>query len=228
MIGCLLQFYQEQSWLDFKYAELNAVIELAGLSPADLYDISLLSAEEKAGPYLRIQFPDEISIRFVCSRCVLVKAVYEYWATGNSLSDLISNVRGLPETFTQAYYQSELSWSVDIDTYFRILTMEEKCAYRDMFRFMDFRGPVRLQNADMQYFILMDFSSNRRECPRQQGSEDMFCFFGRLLGSGGMKEELRKYTLKKRLYLGPTSVSCRGLTAELFAILDNHYFATIS
>jgi tRNA (guanine10-N2)-methyltransferase len=207
MIKCLLQFYQEQHWLDFRYAELNAVIELAGLVPSELYDASQLNAEDKAGPYLRIQFPDEASIRFICSRCILIKAVFEYWVCGNSLIELADNVRGLPTAFTDAFYQSELSWSIQLDTFFKNLTMEEKHECRDKFRFMDFRGPVKLENADMQYCILMDFSSSsREESCRPQEAEDIFCFFGRLLGLGGMKEGLKKYSLKKRLYLGPTSV----------------------
>ena len=217
MIDCLLQFYQEQDWLDFKYAELDAVIELAGLSPRDLYNISQLSNEEKNSTYLRIKFPDEESIRFVCGRCILVKAIFEYWASGNSLEELVSHIKSLPEPFLSHYYHSQLSWSIQLDTFFRALTMDEKKTCRSKLNFMTFQGSVKLEKADTQYYILMDFSTSRKVSTDQCITEivGVYCFFGRLLGLGGMREELNKYSLKRRLYLGPTTVIQTSQTTYL-------------
>ena len=58
MIQCMIQFYQEKDWIDFRYAELNAVLKLIGLDYSDLYDFSHLSSEQKNSPYLKIQLPD--------------------------------------------------------------------------------------------------------------------------------------------------------------------------
>ena len=55
----------------------------------------------------------------------------------------------------------------------------------------------------------MDFSHFKQTnqklifCP---DPEDLYCFFGQQLSIGGMREELKKYSLKSRLYLGPTSL----------------------
>ena len=34
----------------------------------------------------------------------------------------------------------------------------------------------------------------------------MRCYFGRLLGQGGLRAERKKFDLKQRLYVGPTSL----------------------
>jgi tRNA G10 N-methylase Trm11 len=47
-------------------------------------------------------------------------------------------------------------------------------------------------------------SASSAEGPRT--SPTVQTYLGRVVGSGGMREELVKYDLKKRLYIGPTSL----------------------
>lgn len=52
----------------------------------------------------------------------------------------------------------------------------------------------------------MDFSDNLT-IPFECNYPEVPCYFGRLLAdNNGMKDTLNKYDLKKRLYLGPTSL----------------------
>ena len=209
MIEFLIQFLQESNWLDFKFAELNACIELCGLNPQDLYDTTLSNEEKKNTIYLHIRFPSVEIAREVCHRSVLIKGLYLTWAYDDSLRKLVEKVENLPSSFTSSLYNdSFLSWCIDIDTHARVLTMEEKQVYRAQFACVRFAGPVNLKNADIQMNLLMDFSTRhqRKEIEFEKDPVDIFCYFGQLVAVNHMRDDLKKYSLKSRLYLGPTSL----------------------
>ena len=209
MADCLIQFLQESHWFDFKFAELNACIELCGLNPHDLYDTTLNHVDKRNTIYLHIQFPTIDIAKEICKRCVLVKGLYLTWAYDNSLLKLVEKVGNLPSTFTSPLYNdSSLSWSIDIDTFAKVLTMDEKQIYRGKFTCVKFKGPVKLKDASAQMHLLMDFSPRyqQKEKDFEENPVGIFCYFGQLLAVNNMKEDLRKYSLKSRLYLGPTSL----------------------
>jgi tRNA G10 N-methylase Trm11 len=63
---------------------------------------------------------------------------------------------------------------------------------------------VELSQPDVELWIVLDYSKSKESAIVDLPV--LPCYFGRLIGRGGLKEELRKYDLKKRLYLGPTSL----------------------
>ena len=89
MVECLIQFLQESHWLDFKFAELNACIELCGLNPHNMYDTTLSNIDKKNTIYLHIRFPSTDIAKEVCKRCVLVKGLYITWTYAHSLLELV-------------------------------------------------------------------------------------------------------------------------------------------
>ena len=60
----------------------------------------------------------------------------------------------------------------------------------------------------MRLELLLDFSKRYATNNNTFDPDpvDVFCHFGRVLVDGGMRSELKKYSLKSRLYLGPTSL----------------------
>eukprot|EP01036_Dinobryon_divergens_P036996 gene36996-48279_t len=98
----------------------------------------------------------------------------------------------------------ELSWSVRVGAYMRTYSLEQQEICRLKFKFLNFQGPVQLHDPTVALMVLLDFSKTEdKETPEYP---EVPCYFGRVLGRGGMKEELKKYDLKRRLYLGPTSL----------------------
>lgn len=81
MIHCLVQFYQDLDWRDFRFAELDALLEMNGVSPAMAYTAHApLSPAEKQQslvmPYLLLDLPSrEVAVR-ICQRSVLIKHIY--------------------------------------------------------------------------------------------------------------------------------------------------------
>lgn len=176
-----------------------------------------------------IHVPSEETIRSICSRSVLIKHVYELWGMAASLSDLIALVADHNCINALPYLSdSSLSWSISINSFGKTLSMSEKQLYRSNFRFFDFKGPVSLDEPMLQLFLCLDFSNIDRggssvhsddcEAPHEERSNNeskqasndtgssLPCYFGRLVCDGGMKEACRKYDLKKRFYLGPTTL----------------------
>ena len=173
-----------------------------------------------------VELPSVEVVRAICERSVLVKSIHELWAYGATLDQAIQNTVNLNAEYLAPYLNSEESWAIHVNTFGRTLTMEQKQLCRSNFKFLDFKGPVSVTNATLELWVCMDF---HRHCHTNfptttssttvgpDGTEvtsktvcltstDVPTYFGRMLARGGMKEEVRVYDLKKRLYLGPTSL----------------------
>lgn len=96
MILCLLQFFQDLDWKDFRLAELKALLEMHGVDPAEAF---LPSCGDSGGtpppssplqelqedrvkaltlrtPYLRLRLPSKEVAASMCARSVLIKHIY--------------------------------------------------------------------------------------------------------------------------------------------------------
>jgi len=68
----LIQFYNDQDWIHFRYDELNSLLVLAGLNPKDVYDFGAYSYS----PFLRANLPSVDIAIYLCSRSILIKCIY--------------------------------------------------------------------------------------------------------------------------------------------------------
>ena len=202
---CIVHFYAD--WLDFRLAEFDALLQLYNLVPSEVYDqqnCPLTSSQH----FLFAELPNDEVAKGICSRSVLIKSIQEYWGHGFGLSEIVSVVQTLPSVFLAPFFKAENSWSVQVDSFGKSLTMKQKQDYRVHFRFLDFEGPVDIKNAKVELWLNLDFSL----CPLSYGEGGTEAnpmvpiYLGRALGWGGMKKERIKYDLKNRLYLGPTSL----------------------
>ena len=76
---CLVHFYNDQHWIDFRYAELDALLRIYGVRPKLAYDESVKSSS----PFLPINLPSIEEAQKICSRSVLIKCIYELWTCKN-------------------------------------------------------------------------------------------------------------------------------------------------
>jgi tRNA G10 N-methylase Trm11 len=225
----LVQFYDE--WIDFRIAEISALLKLQCLNWADLVredianPIDLTDTDPRH--FYIVEFPNEEVIKAVCSRAILVKAVYELWSSGPTLAAAIEATHQIPQSFLQPILSSNDSWAVHVNTFGRTLTMEQKQECRLNFKFLDFQGPVSVTAAQLEMWISLDYNKYRHSIASMAAASgateaniltltDVPTYFGRLVAKGGMKEVVRIYDLKKRIYLGPTS-----LDDSLALILSN-------
>lgn len=236
----LIQFLDE--WTDFRYAEFLALFVQEG--DLDLEDIAVVVAAEvsqlwnvtaanpdqpRLAAYIDFLRENELALQFlivdfhneevlirVAQKMVLVKAIYELWAhDALSFGGLLEKIRNLDANFTNPFLESDRTWSIDVNPFAKSLSMEQKQFYRMFFSFLQFQGPVQIKNPSIDMWLVMDCS----KCPAKvdlPADPQIPCYFGRRIAVSGMKDATKKYSLKTRLYLGPTS-----LDASLALILCN-------
>jgi tRNA (guanine10-N2)-methyltransferase len=127
------------------------------------------------------------------------------------------------------------SWKVTIHTLGSTYNRDEQHEMRSKFAFLELPGPVQMENPDDEYLFIREVeldsaggavyprhSEKKELIPENDARPPLACYFGRILGNttlgrnwrGGNR--LEQYSLKKRLYLGPTSMD-----SELSLIMTN-------
>jgi tRNA (guanine10-N2)-methyltransferase len=76
---CLLHFYQDHEWKNFRFLELDALLQLNNVDVNTAYDRNKYNC---ASPYLHITLPSEAVAVAICNRSVLIKHIYELWGGG--------------------------------------------------------------------------------------------------------------------------------------------------
>lgn len=177
---CLVRFLDD--WTDFRGSELNSLFQLLGITPLDCQTV------RSRDLFLIVDLPSRELARDICSRSILVGAIYELWAEGNCLEDLkMSLSKSMHEL--EPLLDDSLKWSMNIDAYGKNLSPESKESIRQIFKFIKFRGGISISSPDVDTCILMDFSSNKDVAFELEVSVP--CYFGRLICKNGMKEALR-------------------------------------
>jgi tRNA (guanine10-N2)-methyltransferase len=247
---CLIHFTADHHWRGFRVAELESLLSLYGVEPP--YDITYPSSrtsnlfqqtiqyskknskkdnavkpDNKA--FIIIELPNMDVINFICSRSVLIKNIYELYGNAFSLKEVIEQVKQIPiNIFTPLLAESN-SWSINVETFFKTISMSQKQCVRENFNFLNFLGKVNPVNPDVELCIICDYSSEPpgleiSSCP------EVDSYFGRVLGYGGsnggpMRAAMQKYDLKKRLFIGPTSLdhSLALIMSNLSGVQKNNF-----
>jgi tRNA (guanine10-N2)-methyltransferase len=191
---------------------------------------------------------DQKVINLVTSlaRCTLIRSVVELWGYGHQITDCVKSVQSgqclhrhkigkhLHSSGTAKSYESR-SWKITIHTLGSTYNRDEQHEMRSKFVFLQFPGPVQMENPDDEYLFIREVeldaaggavyprhSEKKELIPENDARPPLACYFGRILGNttlgrnwrGGNR--LEQYSLKKRLYLGPTSMD-----SELSLIMTN-------
>lgn len=171
--------------------------------------------------FMIVQFPQAVDIPTLFKRVVLVKAIYELWANDETIEGLIGSLQSLPPSFINPVLESKLSWSIQIESFGRTFTMENKQYLRQFLSFLQFQGEVSLRAPQLEFWLILDYLSesidkritaklNVNDSEYLQNilqKHDAQVYFGRkVFDNTEMKKILHNYNLKKRLYIGPTSL----------------------
>ncbi len=79
MTKCIIHFHQENDWKDFRYLELDALLEMYNVNPRSAYTME----GNIDSPYLIIYLPNIDIAKAVCKRCILIKSIFEFWGGKN-------------------------------------------------------------------------------------------------------------------------------------------------
>ena len=198
----LVQFFDE--WQDFHEGELLALLKMFGVDTVPVktgYDYSDL--------FMYVNLPNDELARQICDRSIVIKAIYEVWGTGASLDEATEATRSAYNKGTikeiEKYIGIDTSWCLDVQLIYKKVSSTLKETFRGRFKFIDFQGPVKLKDPDVNITVFLDYSKYKDKS-YESDSPQVSTYCGRLVGIGGMRAALRKYDIKKRLYIGPTTL----------------------
>lgn len=179
----------------------------------------------------------------ILSRCTLVRSAIELWGAGSSFNDCVLSIKsqmtpdGTNNTKAGVIcHQLEKvggenqSWKITIQTLGWTGTRDEQAEMRNHFQFLNFLGPVKMDDPDNEFIVIREIEldpSGSASYPRYDHKKQLIqendqrpplgIYFGRILGHNrNYRLGIEKFNLKKRIYLGPTSMD-----AELSFIMTS-------
>lgn len=191
-------------------------------------------AEEKA--------KKKIDLITSLARCTLIRSVIELWGAGSTIEECVKVTKD--GNFQKRHEQGshlgdaatkyeDRTFKITIHTLGSTYTREEQNDMRSQFSFLAFPGAVQMKNPNDEYLFIREVElddkggaiyprhsgENREIIPENDARPPIGCYFGRVLGVGRNwrgSGRLEQYSLKKRAYLGPTSMD-----SELSLIMTN-------
>lgn len=146
-------------------------------------------------------------------RSVLLKFVFELWADGVSYDEVHSRLKAriaadpaLLEPFM------EKSFRFFIHGHGRNISMEEQREKVNSFAYTALRGPIKMKDPEVTLMLLEEYTTLNRG---QAADRLKRVYFGLHIGVGN-RVARTKFDLKKRAYLGTTSMD-----AELSLVMSN-------
>ena len=118
----------------------------------------LSSYTQTGGNYLFLQLPSDEAARLLCSRSILIRTIHKVWAVGDSIDEIVNSLQKLPQEFFESYFAEQNSWSIQVDSFCKTFTMQQKNDCRDRFRFLNFKGPVVISNPMVELWLILDYS----------------------------------------------------------------------
>ncbi|KAI9442618.1 tRNA guanosine-2'-O-methyltransferase [Lactarius indigo] len=204
-----------QAHEDFRVPELRSIAELHGFPLTIPHDF------DSSRPFGVLTLDQEEHARFLARRCILIKAVYEFYASGRSYEELHEQNKSSRNLWEK--YIPETSFKFVVNGYNHSISKARQRQVIEDFSYMGFMGKIDLANPEitMGYFEeYKDVHDTTRQ--RHEGAADFReAFFGRLLEQGSARSLIKMFDVKKRQYFGNTSME-----AEISLLMANQTLAS--
>ncbi|KAH9484987.1 tRNA (guanine(10)-N2)-methyltransferase [Psilocybe cubensis] len=211
-------FHYAQVHNEFRLPELQSIAELYGIPytlPQNPED------RDSTRPFMIVELDEEEHARMLARRCILIKAVYEYYGHGSTYDEL-HEVNRKNESLWARYVQ---------DTSFRFLVTSSKhkipqSRQREVienFAYMGFLGKIDMKSPEIILTCFEEYEERHGTTRVKHEGDGEFrqVFFGRLIEEGSARQLVGKFDVKKRSYYGNTSME-----AEISLLMANQTLAS--
>jgi len=188
---------------DFRLPEIESLVTM--------FKLQLKWIEKGNQPFCIVSVPQESDIRKLMSRTMLIRAAFELWADAASYSELHEQLRCVPASQLALYTPPHQSFRIQVETFCKNISTAEKIERIEELSYLDFEGPVRLNNPDHSFHLIEYYGLDQNKVP----DTPYRVFFGRWI-CDGQRQIIHKLSLKKRKFIGNTSMD-----AELSLIMAN-------
>ncbi|KAJ2007832.1 hypothetical protein GGI02_004117 [Coemansia sp. RSA 2322] len=200
--------YFAQQHEDFRLAELDSLSVLEGVEIE--YDPASYSFES---PFLVVHVESASQAAKLVRRGILVRHIIEYWGSGETYAEVFDEVKREPERWLEYKHKS---FKFTVEGYGRTLAQKEKVAAIESFSFLGFEGAIKMKGAEAEFFVCEEYPVLDTPLAAEQPRR---IWFGRVVGQGS-RELIDKFDVKKRTYLGNTTMD-----AELSLVMANQALA---
>lgn len=148
-------------------------------------------------------------------RSILAKDISELWGQGKNYEELHADVYRRSKHLWANYH--EVTFSFSVDAFAGKRSQSEKSKIIESFKYLDFKGRIRMKNPDEQFYVLEEYVSDAETSiiGTKKVSEPRNIFMGRFLAKSD-RDIINKHNLKKRRYISTTSMD-----AELSLVTAN-------
>lgn len=142
----------------------------------------------------------------ILKRAILILQVDELLAQGDSFEELVQAAQAISHHWYKPYEQ--LAFRFDVDDYMAKVSGPQQVTLINRFSFMPLKGPVSMANPGVRFCIHLDATDVSIGSTR--------AYLGRVIGEGERGALIGRFNLKRRPYLGTTSMD-----AELSLVMAN-------
>jgi tRNA (guanine10-N2)-methyltransferase len=153
-----------------------------------------------------VSLSSENDARRVIARSILAKGIYELWGTGTDYDSLHADVKARSSHLWAGCMS--LSFKFDVECYNGKRSSTSQRSIIESFAYLGLDGPIRMRDPDITFGVLEQYQCKGTSAPKR-------IFFGKLVAVGS-RHLVEKYDLKKRDYIGTTSMD-----AELALVTAN-------
>lgn len=200
---------------EFRFPELQSISELFD------FNVGLPEEEEERDPnrhFLIVELEDEAHARTIAKRCILIRAVYELWATATTYGELHQEMR-LNQDLWKPFSTETFCFDVTASNH-KIPDARQKEIIED-FAYMAYTGDIRIKGATNVLTYLEEYPRKNIVRSKSEGDRNFQrAYFGRLIEKGGCRELVYKFDVKQRAYYGNTTME-----AEMSLLMANQALA---
>ncbi|KAF2003376.1 RNA methylase family protein [Amniculicola lignicola CBS 123094] len=188
--------------------------ELQSLADLNRVEIEFVKYAEDS-PFCIVRLSDDAAARSVITRNILSYGIYELWGQGVDYDSLHASVKQMSPQIWAQYHKSPFRFTMD--SYRGSRSMLEQFPIIESFAYLDFKGPVRVRDAEASFTIFEDYEHN--------GPSPKYLYLGRFVAASG-RQAKTTYDLKKRHYISTTSMDAELalLTANIALAAPGKFF----
>ncbi|KAI9486781.1 MAG: S-adenosyl-L-methionine-dependent methyltransferase [Benjaminiella poitrasii] len=187
--------------------------ELLSLAKLEKVNIKYEEKDYKLNnPFFKVELDSNQDAQKLVKRAILIKHIFELWGEGDSYEQVHEQVKKTSDRWP-AY--KTCSFKFVVSAFGATITHKEQIDIINSFSYLGFEGPIDMKTPNVQFHVLADFGAdNGVERPLPD-----HVYMGELVATGS-RDLVNLYNLKKRKYLGTTSMD-----AELSLVMANQALA---
>ncbi|KAL7276354.1 hypothetical protein RUND412_000657 [Rhizina undulata] len=183
----------------FRKAELDSLAKLGGI------EIGWKDYSDSC-PFAIITLESPSQAEKLIQRSILTKGIYSLWGSGITYDELHASVRSRTSHLGPSCMNK--SFKFDVECFNGKQTAESQVSIIESFSYLGLNGRIKLKNPEISFCVFEEYSSQGSAAPKR-------VFLGKLVATGS-RGLVEKYDLKKRHYIGTTSMD-----AELSLVTAN-------